>query len=347
MKIVTNASYYGTGSSVITDLLGEYKGIKSLSSEFECRIAYDMFGLSDLEYFISENNHRHNSSVAINMFRRLCGIYGLNKYTRLENYPAYLGENFSQKVDDYLNKIIIDSFSGGAHTDIYMKSDLEIFCIKVKDYLYNKFHKYKISVDDASWAAKGITPYEKEVKKCIYNITFPKDHFLQYTKEFTRSLFSQYDDGETSYLMVDQLVPPSNTMRYTRYFDDIKVFCVDRDPRDIYYNEKKFWHGGVAPTDSEKFVKWFKATRAHRTFEKDDTNVVMRLQFEDLIFNYENSLAKIEAFLGIESCNHVEPFTRFNPDKSKNNVGRWKNDSSIVDEIVILEKELQDYLSYE
>jgi len=347
MKIITNASYYGTGSSAVTDLLSEYRGIKALDSNFECRIAYDIFGISDLEYYLSENSHRHNSSVAINMFKRLCGIYGLDKYIRMENYPFYLGENFQKLVENYLNKFIVGTFNGGSHADIYMKSNLKIFGIKMQNYIYNKLHKHKLTIDDSTWATKGVTPYEKEVKKCIYNIAFPCDKFIQYTKEFTNSLFEKFDDGSINYLMVEQLVPPSNTMRYVRYFDGIKVFCVDRDPRDIYYNEKMFWHGGVVPTNPSLFVKWYKATRAHKKTESDDPNIIMRLQFEDLILNYEEVVSELENFLRLDPSSHIDKLSKLDPRKSIRNIGRWKRDSNIYNDIRIIEEGLKEYLAYE
>lgn len=346
MKIITNASYYGSGSSVITDLLGEYQGVKTLDSNFECRIAYDMFGLSDLEYYLVENNHRHNSSVAINMFRRLCGIYGLNKYIRLENYPGFFGEIFSKSVQEYIDKLVVDTFHGGAHTDIYMKSNLEIFIVKLKDFIYNKFHRYKLTVDDATWASKGITPYERELNNCTYNITYPRESFLQDTRDFTKSLFEGVDGKDMDFLMVEQLVPPSNTMRYIRYFEDLKVISVDRDPRDIFYNEKKYWHGGVAPTDAYKFVEWFKATRAHLQYENDDASLVKRMKFENLVFNYDTSVVEIEKFLHLDPAKHINKKTKFIPELSIKNIARWKEDTSFSNDISIIENNLEKYLSY-
>ena len=68
MKIVTCASYYGTGSSAITDLLSEYDCCKSLY-EYEFRFVQDPEGISDLEFNLVENHHRHNSGHALKRYR--------------------------------------------------------------------------------------------------------------------------------------------------------------------------------------------------------------------------------------------------------------------------------------
>ena len=47
MKIITCASYYGSGSSALTDLVSEYDSVKDLS-DFEFRILHDMDGVRDL-----------------------------------------------------------------------------------------------------------------------------------------------------------------------------------------------------------------------------------------------------------------------------------------------------------
>lgn len=346
MKIVTTASYYGTGSSAITDLLSEYRNVEAFTSDFECRFAYDMFGLSDLEYYLVDNHHRHNSSVAINMFLRLMGIYGLNKKIRLEDYTRYFGANFKTAVEEYVHQLSPYSFKGGSHVDIYMKNDIDIMYLKLRDRLYHMFHKFNLTIDDSTWASKGITPYEKELHKCDCHISYPREFFLTATQNFTETLLEGACKNKADYLMVDQLVPPSNTMRYLRYFKNLFVVCVDRDPRDIYYNEKKFWRGGIVPGDVAVFVEWYKMTRAHKAFEIDDPQKIIRINFEDLVFQYEDTVRRIEQLLKMEDSMHIRPKSSFNPEISKNNIAKWKNDKEELDHIKYIEKYLPEYIMW-
>ena len=290
MQLVTTTGYYSTGSSVISDLLAEYRSVKCLGDNFECRIAHDMFGLSDLEYYLVDNNHRHNSSVAINEFKRLMKLYGLDKRIRFENYPEVFGDVFKTAVDDYLNALAQFTFKGGSHADLYQKSDYELMILKSKNFFYRQFNKVHITADDTSWAKRKRNPFEKSISNETYYISCPTEkQFLDATRCFTRKLFSHFNDSNYAKLMVEQLVPPSNISRYERYFDDIRVFRVDRDPRDLYYLEKYYWRGGVIPEDVELFVKWFEATRAHKKYEKPSPNV-LELKFEDLVLDYDNSV---------------------------------------------------------
>lgn len=69
MKIVTCAGYYGTGSSAITDILGEFVNIHFLG-DYEYRFVQDPGGIADLDYNIVDNYHRHNSGHALKRFRK-------------------------------------------------------------------------------------------------------------------------------------------------------------------------------------------------------------------------------------------------------------------------------------
>ena len=62
MKIITCASYYGSGSSALTDLVAEYENVKDLTN-YEFRFLYDIDGVSDLEYHLVENHDRHNAEM--------------------------------------------------------------------------------------------------------------------------------------------------------------------------------------------------------------------------------------------------------------------------------------------
>lgn len=340
MRLATVTGYYGTGSSAVTDLLEEYRGVKSLGCNFECRIAHDMHGLSDLEYYLVENNHRHNSSIAIKQFLRLMDIYGLSKKLRFENYPSVFGKAYAEAVQEYIKALSPIVFNGGSHIDLYEMPDNKIAWLKIKNRLHRKLFKETITVDDESFRYRKCTPLEKARRSCISYSPYPKDVFLEATKAFTHKLFSQFNAPQVQYLLVDQLLPPTNCARYIRYFDDIKVVVVDRDPRDVYYLEKHLWRSGVIPTNVESFVGWYKNTRAHKRFENDDINRIMRINFEDLVFHYENTVADIELFLGIDMQNHIQPLEKFDPSISVKNIGKWKDDISEIDSIRIIEKEI-------
>ena len=56
MRVITCTSYYGTGSSAVTDYVTEFETVKSLG-EYEIRILHDMDGVTDLQYHLTENHN--------------------------------------------------------------------------------------------------------------------------------------------------------------------------------------------------------------------------------------------------------------------------------------------------
>lgn len=344
MKIITCASYYGTGSSAVTDLVAEFSNIESLGSNFECRLIQDPHGISDLDYYLVENNHRHNSGYAIKKFIKLLDLCGLDKKISFENYDSHFNNRFKIESQIYVNKLIEMQYEGGWHYDLYCKSDFEIFCLKVKNYIFNRINKRsKLTILDESYRKRKISPIDKAISKEKTYMTNIGDDFYNITKEYIDRLFSSCIKNKNNFLMVDQLVPPSNTERYLRYFNDLKIICVDRDPRDLYTLEKIYWKNKIIPSNIDDFIKWFKITRAHLKKEIDNPNKVLRIKFEELIYEYDESLERIVEFLKLDKQKHIDKKKIFNPDISIKNTRVWLKHPEIEQDIEKIEKELSEF----
>ena len=74
MRFISCASYYGSGSSAITDFVSEFDTVYSFTDE-EFRFVQDPDGVSDLEYNLVENFNRHNSGHAIKRYKKLVDFY--------------------------------------------------------------------------------------------------------------------------------------------------------------------------------------------------------------------------------------------------------------------------------
>ena len=70
---------------------------------------------------------------------------------------------------------------------------------------------------------------------------------------------------------------------------------------------------------------------------------IMYVNYEDLIFNYEQTVQELLSKLDVDPELHTKKKQYFDPAKSAKNVGIWKRmkDSK---EIKLIEKELKDYL---
>ena len=190
-------------------------------------------------------------------------------------------------------------------------------------------------------------PYEyaPRHRKHPMSMSYGEARFFEATRRFYTTLFDGLDPQyEYEYLALDQLVPPNNLERYTRYFDNIKTIVIDRDPRDLYLLNKLFWKEGWIPTDStEVFIKWFELIRRHRETEQSDPRQVLHLRFEDCLLDYDATVARIETFLGIGAEHHVRPRTVFSPDRSAKNFRLWERYPGHDAEIATIERALGPY----
>ena len=75
---------------------------------------------------------------------------------------------------------------------------------------------------------------------------------------------------------------------------------------------------------------------------KSDQNV-LRLNFEDIVLDYENQLQIIYDFLKIDSSSHINKNKFFKPKLSAKNIGLWKHHNQ-SNEIKLISKELKDHL---
>ena len=69
----------------------------------------------------------------------------------------------------------------------------------------------------------------------------------------------------------------------------------------------------------------------------------MKIQFEDLIYRYDEMVSKIEEFIGLSAKDHEFPFRGMNPKRSVYNTWLFKN-YPYTDEIKYIEENLNEYI---
>ncbi len=378
MRIISCASYYGTGSSAITNLLEEYKDCVSLT-DYEFRFLYDPDGISDLEFHLVENHHRHTSGYALKRYKRFVDELG---NPHMKKYEYYFQNQWKKLSYEYIDALTEFTHKGYWHQDVTDRGLL--------------FYIWKRSCNKLLQKTIWRKQPERALNELPHEITycsFPtEEKFLYETQKYIENLFEAANINHTHNLMVDQVVPASNLGRYLRYFKDIKVFVVDRDPRDVYLAEKYIYKGRIVPTESveifckwyrytrkyfkdikvfvvdrdprdvylaekyiykgrivptesvEIFCKWYRYTRKHRDTEKYDTEKVMFVRFEDLIYRYDEKVKEIEQWLGFEPEDHIKSKTRLNPDISIKNTRLWEKIPGVSEEMSYIEKELAQYI---
>lgn len=325
-KIITCASYGGSGSSAITDILKEFNNIFS-AGDYEFTIAHEIDGISDLQYFLYDNPHRLNCDTAIFRFEELVK-------RREKDYKKYI-RDFSLH-----SKAYIDSLSTLQWDGYWEGHQLRYSNFKRAVY-YKIPYRIQLFINKFKKSNYEIVSSFKASKMTYSNLD---NSFFMLTKEYTQSIIenviTNLPDDEIEYIALDQLVPTNNIERYLEYFNSIKVIVVDRDPRDLYLLNNLYWKEGWIPShDVESFIKWYKLTRSYRT----DNSNVLYIQFEDLVYNYERVLKEILDFLGIDKSYQIYKKQFFDPKVSKKNTKLYEQQHQFKEDIHKIFIELTDY----
>ena len=330
MKVITTASYYGSGSSAVTDFISEFDGVKSLTSN-EFRFAHDPDGLSELEYNLVENFNRHNSGHALKRYKKLVDYN--SKHLISKRYEPFFDNRWKELSYKYIEELTDFSYPGFWQYDFYDKGAI-----------YEFISKFPERVMHATiWRNKP----DKHLffNKITTLASNPgEERFLKITRKYTTELLKAANKENKPILMVDQILPSSNIERHMRYFDNMKAFVVDRDPRDQYLLAKYEWNDSGVPHDVETFCKWFKYVRATKNKELYDEDKVMFIQFEDLVYNYEETTKKIMKWINLSEKNHIRIKEYFNPDISIKNTRYWESHPQYKKEAEEIAKKLPEFL---
>lgn len=331
MKIITCTGFYGTGSSAVTDIMQDCDHVLC-KGDYEIRLPHDPYGISDLEYNLIDNPNRHNTSNAIKKFKWIVDFLSGNRF--IKRYEGYFNGQFKALSYQYIDEISEFQYFGKWHYD-WIERGLTFWTI---NRIYNK----------AFVILKKIFRRENEVghdllpkDELAYAGTGNKKVFYEATKRYTRNLFEVLNPEKKPFLMLDQLVPPNNFVRFNNYFDNLKIIVVDRDPRDIFLLEKKVWFGTVVPYyDVETFCKWYVWTRD--MYEKSvKPENVLKIQFEDLIYRSDETIKQVLDFVGIDKKDYH--MHHFDPEKSRKNTRLWEKYPEEMDAIRQIEATLGKY----
>ena len=175
-KIITCAGYYGTGSSIVTDLLKEFNNCYSLG-EYEFRFIQDPDGISDLDYNLVENNHRHNSGYALKKYEKLAKFLSGNRF--IKKYEQFFDNKFYSETQKYIENLKDLEWIGMWHEDVRSKGILFY-------YLERSLNKIVVLLNEKIFNKKecGFTLLKNE--KTYYS--YPREEFYTYTKKYIEAL---------------------------------------------------------------------------------------------------------------------------------------------------------------
>jgi hypothetical protein len=303
MKFIAVSGYGWSGSSAVVDLLREYEDYKFNQNEF--RILKDPHGILDLESSLVDNWDIIRSDVAIIDFLKYCSILnrkGSKYYQRGYDFSTTFKIDFMSLAIEYINSISLMTYKGNSLVFDYPLSKYSFFIKRLKKKILGQ-----------------------DYQRLMFLAKPTKEEFVQATVTFLESIFKNYAQKNET-VILDQVISVSTVEQSLKYFKDIKIILIDRDPRDIcveLVKEKAFIGPEIINTNNiDKFINWFKITRAcnkHNCAEN-----VMKIRFEDLVLNYHDTVYKIEQFTN-NKAQHTNALKFFDPTISIKNIGIWKS----------------------
>lgn len=181
--------------------------------------------------------------------------------------------------------------------------------------------------------------YDKDSQRFL---TASYDEFLIEARKYIKSYFDFCQIGDND-MIYDHVLFPEQCSVVNRYFDDdFRLIIVDRDPRDIYLSDKYYWStfkfGSQImpmPRELDLFCDFWKAMHNRADKQRGQKNILF-VQFEDLIYKYDETVKKIFDFCEIENSRHIAKKTIFDPNHSINNtqVFNLVEDSNVICEVI-------------
>lgn len=332
-QTVIFGGYAASGGSAIRDILKEFEGVAVFPTEF--RVIKEHYGLLDLKAALFFSPSPEKTDLALKDFLWLCNNFARDHH-----------------------KIFRSGHSYDEHTNKAFRIAVNRFISNIVDYTYPmSWHFYDFQ--------KGYIEYtiSRFLRRLSKKLTLEKPAYMSLVTEqafdvIARRFLSDITAGIiTQQNASSSIVGLHNALAVTslasldegkNFFKQMKVIVVDRDPRDIFldFPSKRYLPYNVDAIKRAKyFVKFFLKLREQQKSVNARVDV-LPLSFERLVLDYDASLNAVKEFLGPDIGVHHKKMLYFNPEKSLQNIGKFKYLSGEdACAIKYIEKELSDFIS--
>ena len=317
-----------SGGGAVHDYLMSRSDFASPFQGEEFRLISDPYGIENMYNCFYNNFSINNSSEAFEQFKSYC--FYLNKLRSSKNKKLIYGKNFYKISLEYLKNIEKISYRGIPQFKSISLSfkNKNLFKIK-KKFLGFKNHEHS-----------------------FYRMRIPKDKktFIFETKKYLEKIFKHnLGNFNKKNIVLDQATNFWKPEIIFKYFNKNKIILVTRDPRSIFYSMKFRGSYAYPGYDVNKFVEWYRQIMNKKIFiKKENKNKILEIKFEKFINDFSNEKKRINKFLNISAKYSdfiYKKGSSFDHKVSKKNVYKARDKLS-KNELVFIEKKLQDYLQW-
>lgn len=329
--IIGVCGFGSTGSSAICDYLKEFEENQVLD-DVEFTIAYFPDGLQDLEFHLMQNPARVDGcTTAIKRFQRLISHYYMRG--ELVKKSHLKKETLNKLTDEFLQSIIQLEWNGYVGTEPLLFDNIQrLFGCSIMMQRIIPMIEKRFSINLKCY------PYHN-IEFSMYPVNF-YEASSKYVMGIVKALGG---DGDKN-IVLDQPFSGDNPGMSFKYFDNPIAIVVDRDPRDNYLFAKMHLRsrGRFMPTDSvEEFVSYYRSMRRPNS-NKELSGKILRIKFEDLIYEYDKTTKIIRDFCGLGE--NPRPRSILVPEMSMANTQLIRRYPEYKKDIKYIERELKEYL---
>lgn len=328
-KVIIPTGYMGSGSSAITDLLDGLEDFDVSRSTFEFVFLHCPNGVFDLEDKLLRGNNAVRSDEALHSFYKTMQQLYNKKYWWVGHYNQYIGSGFWDATETYVRELT--EFS----PEYYWYYQENTVPKMIPRLVLNKILRLLPKGDKFVKKALTYTP--------MWISYVDPEKFYDISKKYIYTIFDIMGKRNKN-IVLDQLLLPFNLHRFSNYFDnDVEVFVVERDPRDVFIANKYYWSSANTPVPYPKEVNEFCRfyDKLRRIENKTEHPQIHRIHFEDLVYNYEDTVTKIFEILNVQD--DVSK-TKFDPARSIYNTQLFLKDQRYERECAVIADQLKEYL---
>lgn len=319
----------GSGADAVRDLLFGCSELQ-VYEKGESQILHYADGILDLKHYLVECRDKIASNAALKRYKK--SLYDYRSFS----VPSDIIKEYRKISLKYMDALILCKWKGFSAFD---PKDVEGGTDK---WIVNKSMGLCRKIGKLFGVELAFPPSKER-----YFSILPEERFNDITGKYLDQYFHLLGFHEKKPVVLEQFFVFSHPTLGFEFLKSAKVILVQRDPRDVYANcrftiktAKSKNMGRFMPTGNvEDFIKYYNAL--HTGIEKDPR--VFTVQFENLIYEYEQTVQDIVAFLGIQRT--PEFGKKFDPSFSIKNTGIYKSFPEIAEDVKKIEKRLPQFLN--